>query len=448
MKPLVVTGEVPNVPKIFTPQHHSNVVDTKYEPVSSLITFIEGSSWTVDYYSQIIDKSNALSGQDSAQSGVYQQYRLIHGFEIKVTNSLNWVQDSVSKSMNVTGAGHIHSLVIPNEGDMFLADVGDGREGVFQIIRSEKKSLLKESVYYVEYQLTYFSDINESKKADLDSKVVQELHYSRDFLEHGQNPLLIKSEHEAVIGLKNKYKELVDHYFRWFYSSEFRTLLVPEQPFATYDHFVTTFMSSILNTNENEYIRQMRRLNVDDDYYLKEPQLYSAILNKDKVALITSNKKMGLVSTRQFSKDPMLEGIRYTGVRNVVYPLEPQTVSDTRHNRLAKTASDLSLTQVDSRDGNIDTFIPNNVLEIEGINVLGIRPVLTDSYYVLSENFYENKENKTSIELFLSNYFNDKKNNAVDILKLCERYYNWGGLERFYYIPIILTLIKSTVRGL
>lgn len=443
--PIVVK---PNIPKIESPEIQSNVVDTKYDPLSSLLTYVEGSYWEVNYYSQVIGKDNALAGQDVGQSGVYQQYKAIRGFELRVVNSLSWMQDANSKSFSVTGSAHVHSLVIPNNGDMFSADTGDGREGIFQITFSEKKGLLRDSVHFIEYQLVYFADSSPEKKADLESKVVQVLHYSKDFLRHGQNPLLITSEYEAVNALKLKYHEMVDHYFRWFFSKEFNTLMVPGQDYRVYDHFVVEFMASILSTDEHPQLRFMRKLNVDDDHYLKEPQIYSAILNKDVLAMKTGNKKMGMVSTSGFSRNPMMEGIRFTGVDTVVYPVFPQTVYDAKHNRLIKTPLETTLQAVDTRGGNLNEIIYDVVLDIDGSSVKALNSVLIDDYYVFSEKFYEDQPGKTSLEIMVLNYFENKTNNASDILSVVNGFVNWGGLERFYYIPILLALTKNAIRSL
>ena len=38
--------------------------------------------------------------------------------------------------------------VIPNVGDMFLADIGDGKEGVFAVTASDKKTMFTSCLRY------------------------------------------------------------------------------------------------------------------------------------------------------------------------------------------------------------------------------------------------------------------------------------------------------------
>ena len=444
------TGQVVSVPKIHSPEVRTNIVDTKYEPLSSLMTFVEGSLWTTDYYSQVIDKDNALAGQDTGQSGVYQQYRVIRKLELKVSSALSWSQDDVSKSMLASGSAHVHSLVIPNNGDMFSADVGDGRQGIFQVTSTEKKSLFKESVYFIEYQLIYFADSDKDRKQDLDSKVVQELFYKRDFLEHGQNPLVTKSDFEAIEELSYKYKELITHYFRWFFSKEFNTLMIPGQSVRIYDHFLVQFLSSLLNTNEDEHLRYMRILNCDDDYWLKEPTLWSALKTRDNTALQTGIEKTGFVSTKLFASNAMFEGIRYSGLDYVVYPKDHQPVYDSMINNRTfnKTLSDIELDKVPTRGGNLSAIIYDQQITLDGNQIKAINSVTADDFYVLSQNFYNGLANQTVLEVMVRNYFQNEKNDPGALLRLVNSYANWGALERFYYIPLLLVLIKDIIRSI
>lgn len=448
-KPTTPTQQVVSIPKIQKEEFKSNVVDTKYEPIPSLMTYVEGSAWTVDYYSQVIDTDTALAGQDIGQSGIYQQYKVIRKFDLKVSSALSWSQNNETKSMSANGSAHIHSLVIPNHGDMFIADIGDGREGVFQVKSSEKKSLFKESVYFIEYEFVYISDSDTDRRADLDSKVVQELYYKRDFLEHGQNPLITEKEYNTIEELQYRYKELINHYFRWFFSKQFNTLIIPGQQTKIYDHGLVSFMSSILNTDEAATVKFMRIMNCDDDLVLREPSIWTALLHKDKSYLRLGYSKTGLVSTKTFSPNVMLEGIRFSGLDYVVYPKDHTSVDQLSSSVdvFSKVLAETTLDPVPTRGGNLSDLIYSQTLELNNTEIRMIRSVLSDEYYVLTENFYRELPNQTLLEVMVRNYFQEEKNDPVVLLKLVNSYSNWGGLERFYYIPLLLVLIKDIIRS-
>lgn len=445
---IIDVNSIPVVEKIITLDVKTNVVDTKYVPAQSLLAYIEGSTWKVNYYSQVIDAANDLRGQDPGQLGTYQQYKKIIGLEIKVNNPLSWVQSNDTKMFTVTGNAHVHSGLIANDGDMFEADVGDGRRGVFAVTLSEKKSILSDSVYYIEYSLIYYTDDNTSRFTDLNNKCVQTLYYLKDFVAKGQNPLIIPSEYEAIAKLKSLYFEMLSSYMQWFFSREFQTIMLPGQDYATYDHFVTHFMTKITDSVDHEKLKYIRRLNINDDDYLEQPQLFQALLKKDYTLFKISNKKMGLASVTNFASNPIFNGVRFSGVQFIVYPqLEfiPQTVDHLRNKIDTKVLSEITLRSVPTLSGSLNLLTDQPTITKGDKVIPKIKSVLEDDYYVFSSEFYELGTNTSLLEMLTLQYLRRESLNTADLFFVCENYTQFGGLERFYYIPILLALIKSTV---
>lgn len=435
-----------NVPVIAAKEYKSVVVDSKNQPLASLITYVGGASWTVDYFAQVLDTDDELRGQDSSQSSIYQQYRNIKGMELKVQSPLSSGQDD-SNSMQVVGSATVYPFLIPNKGDMFAADVGDGREGVFMITTSEQKSFMKQSVYTIEYQLQYYSDVEQGKRRDLDAKVVQTLFYLKDFLLHGQNPLLIEEDHNATLKLSEKFEELVQNYMNWFFNQDYSTLTVPGQSHVTYDHYLVEGLLSILSTRDAPQVKFIKRLNVDGDYYLKQPNFWKALTTQDRSILDLSNRKMGLVQTSGFSRDPMLEGIAYSGIDYMVYPANPDTTLNSSESMPPLTVLEDNITTVPSRPGSIEQVLP--VVILEGVTgpLPVIAPVNAAESYVLSMAFYQNEQETSLLEVLVNDYFSERAVNPSKLLTLANSYKNWGGLERYYYIPIVLVLIRSIIRN-
>lgn len=436
----------PNLPKALSPVAKSNVVDTKYTPIASLITYVSGAHWTVDFFSQAVDVDNNLHGQDVSQSPLYQQYTCIKGLEVKVQSALTSSQDENNR-MIVSGSASVYPFVIPNIGDMFAADVGDGREGVFRIKNVEKKSLLRQSVYTIDYDLQYYSEESKDKRKDLADKTIRTVFFVKDFLLHGQNPLVIEEDFYIVQTLENKYFEIVKNYMSWFYNNDLSTLVVPGQSFITYDHFLTDAVLSILNTTDAEQIKYIKRLNVDGDMYLKQPQLWQALIERDKSLIELSNRRMGLVDVKTFGTDPVMESIAYGGVKYMVYPFNPDTSLNSIGTMKPRLLSANNLTNVLTRPGNLQELIGDVYVDNILVTVPPIIDVLETTGYVLSNDFYENKNERSLLEVLVNAYFNKQAINSKTLLKLIQTYKSWGGLERFYYLPIILILIKTVIRN-
>lgn len=437
----------PNIPKIEGVENNSAIVDTKVTPLTSLVTYIEGMSYIVDYYLQVLTSDSAAYGQDSGQWGQYQQYRKIVRLELKVTSALSTDQEEETKLMSAKGTALVHSNVIPNIGDMFVADVGDGREGAFQVTRSEKKSIFRDSVYEIDYELLYFSEDKKEMRTDLESKVVATLHYVKDFMAFGESPLITTNEYASLRDLKGRLQQLINHYFDWFYSNEYATFTVPGQPFSTYDPFVVRTILSTLSTNDHPLVLKVRELNVYDDDYLKQPQFWEAIVSRDHEILLVSNEKMGVTGTSVFSSDPMYEGIRYSGIDRVIYPSSPaRNAADYLHNRnaLRKPIVLDTLRAMDTLPGDTTDLVTTN--DTTPPANPQIYPVTVDAFYVLSERFYKKGVGKSELEIYTENYLQYENNDPAKLLALAKNVRRWGGLERFYYIPLLIILIKEAMK--
>lgn len=439
----------PATVQISAPAYRGVVVDTTLIPQQSLLTNIEGMSWTVDYFSQVLDEDNQLTGQSIEKEGIYQQYRRIQNLELKVTQDLKPTQDNAQKTMAVTGNANMYPFVIPNEGDMFMAGMMDGRTGVFQVTHSEQRSIYKDTCYYIEYILV--GEATPERQGDLISKTVQVLYFLRDFLIHGQNPLIQEEDWHDLTELQDRYKDIIGMYFKMFSSNEYKTLLIPGQPRPTYDHFVMKAVMKFFTTWDSYLIRQNRILNCDDDDVMDSITLWDAIIQRDPHLMKFVNKRAGLVPTSLFTRNAMLEGIYYSGVERVVYPIDPELTIDFAQLPVVKTADEtIQLLPVESRRGTLKDLIEplQGGLTVYG-NAPLMHPVLIDNYYILSRAFYEQlPDGQSKLELCVRDFLNGKAINRKLLLRFCDTYHAWGGLERFYYIPIVLVLINASIRAI
>lgn len=440
---------IPAPVRVTAPEYRGVTVDTNYIPSSHLLKHISGMSWTVDYYSQVIDKDNQVAGHQVSKSGIFEQYRLIKGMELKVQQDLNTAQNQESKAMTVTGTAIVYPFLIPNVGDMFLASIGDGKEGIFQITTSERPTYFKEACHLIEYIMIDYSSSGERLR-DLNSKVVQTLQYVKDFHNHGQNPLLFEEDYVLLGELHNRYKEISEDYVRSFFSSEYGTLLMPGQGKPVYDHFLLEAVKKIYNTKDSPIIRQIRRLNVDGDQNLKTTQLWDVLMSLDSDRIPFICDQMGLVDSRTFAKDPMLSGIFHSGIRYVVYPKNPQKTIDYELKDKTPPLAMVDFVDDPGRAGKLIDVIKDTELlglPYSAIDAPLIKPVLQDEHYVLSREFYDNVAGQSVLELSVRSLLDKKRVSVRALTTLCRSYHTWGGLERFYYVPILLILIKASIRS-
>lgn len=435
-----------NQVRITSPEYAATSVDTRWTPRTNLLTHVEGSAWILDYYSQVLNADSQLSGQQLSASAVYQSYTKICDMEVRVTSALTTSQDDSTKTMTVTGAATLYPFIIPNEGDMFVADIGEGKTGLFRVTNTLKKSIFKEACY----EITYGLDTDQADKVEaLEKKVVKTVHFHKDFLNYGQNPLLVHSEHASLLELDKVYHMLTRQYFKKFFSNEYQTLLVPGQPSTVYDHFLVDFLLSQYTTWDSPEIRYIRKLNVQDDDAMHCDSLWTALKEKDMSYLNTAFQEAGLTSTRIFTSNPVLEGIRYTGIDKAVYPSDPTlTVDGTLVNPTKPLGLDKLVTPAPGR-GHLNQMVRALNLNTLGENIEDdIYPVTKDNYYVLSQAFYDQTSEQSVLEGMVWTYLTGGALNTAQLVTTAKLYTQWGLLEQFYYVPIIMTLIRGVQRGM
>lgn len=446
----VKTPEVEPV-TIQPPAYKSAVVDTSTVRIDLLTTYVAGQAWDVDYFSLVRGQDDDSRTFESSLHPVYQQYKLIKGMELKVTSPLQSSQESSTKDFELSGSANVYGVIIPKVGDVFLADIGDGREGLVSIRSSKKLSHYNSAVYEVEYGVTRLGDT--TLRAELEAKTVQTVVFHKDFLEGGADPMLSEDQTVSVNNLKEHYGRLIQLYFHDFYSRQYKSLLVPNQQVVTYDPFVVRFLKKILTTEDHPLMRHLTSFNVEGDQSMYELTLWNCLDVMDDALLTMAVHKAGIADVDIFfNARPTLNSIYYTGVKAVIYPKMSPTDVDNGYcyrdmpvmeklirgkarfrefNRLCRTDLDLDPTLE-----IYEAVSPKRTAQIKRVTV--------DEYYVLSEAFYlHTPEVKLSKLEKLT--LDALKGNAIDVQmldELCTGALKWDNVERFYYFPILFVLLR------
>ncbi len=443
-------------PAVASPEYRTVSVDTRHTPRSSLLTYIQGKSWTVDYYGQVFDRDNELSGQQRGKPADQQQYRRIPNLEFKVSSALEegTSQESDTKSMNVVGASAVYAPVIPQHGDMFVGDIGGGRAGVFQVTNVTRMSLFKNTVHTIEYLLIDYAD---SYMADLLKKTTVTHYFVKDFLHYGRDPLLIEEDWNSLHEMQMSYEDLVSLYFDDFYSDKFQTLLVPDQAQTTYDPYMVDFLRDVIGVQENEYMRKIRVLNVNAQRVSRNKTVLDAIKELSSGMLPSVVYTMQLQSTAQFKSHIMFNGIYHSGIADVVFPAEGRTDVDAYYeDRLGVPEATGGIKRSRARVKDLRRLIQSQDVgdfsklekEPDPNELPDIHRVADDPYYIFTKRFYISRDGQRSskIELEVHKLLKGQPLNLAVIQKLANTAKYWDNLERFYLIPVLFVLLKVAYR--
>lgn len=461
VEPPVAPPPPGNIPAtIFGPEYRHSLVDIKVTPLTSIITHLSGSSWTVDYYSQVLGLDEEPTPYQPGQQGTYQSYLLVHNYDLKLQGSLTPVQNEETTEWNLTGTARIYpGSMIPNFGDAFIADIGDGQAGMFSVTRVVKKAMFTETAWEVDFTMTRMMD--QVLQDELATRVVKEAYFQKDFLTYGQDPVLISTEVEN----KNKIETYLATLFnKWIianFSREYKTLLVPKQVIPTYDPFLVSAVLSIYNRTDHPLLSKIREINCDGERLMNQLNFWYAITHLDPSVRTVYAQKMWLIDSDNFARHPQFESVAFSGIRQVVYP----NIVDESVDKDYSSMPDLTGTgYTDPGDYNVSLeslFIvnvpggfenpldPDLVPSVTDEEIPYVHPVTIDDYYVFSEFFYtQASTGQSGLELMTNDMISGNAINLQKLFLLCDDIKNWGALERFYYIPVLLILLKVSLRKL
>lgn len=450
IKPRPNKPQLPPKPNltIAKPDYKNIQVDMRFHPKETILAHIEGSSWTVDYYSQVLARDSGSAGQGLGTDPVLQGYKLIRGMEIKVTTPLSSTNDQEHGEMGSTGTGSVYPFVIPNKGDMFTADLLDGRRAVFEVTTTTRLSVFREAAHSIDYVLVDFG--TPERMADLKKKTQQTTYFEKDFIYHGQNPVLVSDDYENLQFLRRSYGQLITQYFKRYYSREYATLIMPDQPEPTYDGYLVRAIFQHLTTWDARELTTLRQLNMEDDQVTWADNIWTVIVQRDRALLADAFHTVGYVSARSFTYEPIMEGIRYSGIKNVIYPNDPMVRVDNQFTQLVKTTGEFI--PVRQEIPNRKTMAAMFKEPGEDKSLIGIKDTFKDGYYVFSKEFYaDDRSTETSqslLELAVQDYLDAKEISYQRMRDLVEASYHWDNVNSFYYIPVLIILIKSVIRAI
>lgn len=435
LKPSVQPKSTPEPLEVAVDHYKGVVYDDQRTPLHNLLAHVSGSPWTLSgYYRQKLGLHNDLRELDTQESEVYQQYIKIHHMEIRVSSALSSSFNSETGITSVTGSAIVYPFTIPNRNDYFKAKTIDHQEAMFKVTSVERRTVNRDSYYQIEYELVTYLSQDPELFNDLDIKVVEEYYFNKDRLLENLNPLLTSEQQHLLIENRVSYAELVKYYFRSFFNRGYAALLVPSHSEPTYDHFLTKYLLSVISTEEAPEVGHIRVLANDHNPYLEGYQFWDALYNRDINLLKVGNKQMSLVSTKQFSNNPWMSGVRFGLVKYIVFPKDP----DSSH-----------------LGGKLPKVVAESILGLsQAPNALGDEPdyseqfplVTSDEYYVLSEEFYNEAKELSLLEKLTLDYLHDRVLDVKQLNSLCSNVYSWGRLEQFYYLPIVFTLLKQSQR--
>lgn len=461
--------------EITPPTYKHSIVDSKKTPIEAPAAWIGGSNWYVDYYSQNHGAEEESHAFDPEKLVAYQSYNKINRMILKLQGALS-VEDVTDRGrMAATGTALVppNPGIIPEEHDVFIADIGEGTAGQFTVESVRKLSLNAATAYEITFRLA--RAVSEKLTKQLDSKVVENYYFRRDSLILGQNPLLIDEDFKATYSLEEYYTQIAALWVASNTSYTHNTFLPPNQAEPIYDPYVVRAMLKLVSSSQHRAVKEIREYNVDDYRIPKYDDVYTAVMNRAAHLIYRCFHQYQTVNYIALRSNPLQNSIRWSGIKVGIIPstanldadnfgdlfklpgvsgpdmtftggsLSGSTTSSCWADLCEPCSIDNKPPPTNSDDPNIG---PNP--ELGGIGQPGMDiPSIGFPWYVLSEDFYKKRLPACSkFERLLWDILDGRPTNYQDVYPFCQDFVKWGRMEQFYLGPFLLMLIRNASRSI
>lgn len=436
-----------------TQAYHTASVDNAVVAPASLLVNLDGMPWAVDYFNQLIDSSDDIREVDIGQNAALQQYQAIKNLEFRVQAELTSNYDTDSALTTVTGSA-IVVQVVPLKYDYFVTDVGDREKGLFMINNVSQKTYNNKSVHEVEYTLIGYitSPACKDRWEALQARAVREFFFHKENIAQGGSPLLTLEDHYNAENLRLAALTILESYFATFASMADGVMLAPYGVERYVDVRLLDFILKTVNTREAPPVQFLQVVSKDKDPFLNKPSLWTAIIEQQSFHLKSSLNKVAIMPKLGFgSRAAFITGAFSWCVDGFFYPAfgdDNQAQAQlSGHWHPTYDPRQLTIAVAPEADNAAYCASAGNKVMVAGVELPVIKPAHSDGYYVLSEAFYKGTSDLSLLEILVRDLTENKPLKISDVLVLVNHYERWPLMEKFYYGPILVTMIRHVTHG-
>lgn len=416
--------------------------------IKSLLKYVEGYPWTVNYYGQLVNENNTLNHFDPNLLDLTQSYYEIKKTILQVTSPISASYDSESGITKIDGAGLTPFGIKPNVGDLFIANIDTGEDAIFLVNNVERKTHRKQTLYEVSYQLYAYLSDEPGFLDSLNNRVHDTYYFNPDTNFYNRDVLIKPSVKEAMDRLSEFLRESKDYYFDTFIQGDSGSLCIPGVESIMYDPLLSRFISKTVDVSSipgrGFYQHTLESKELD------RPSILDNLLTRTLPHSKMSESKYGFCDAYSLPTNSRLGTLTYTGVEYVLFPINPsmdytspEPVSNSEgfltdvRNENNYSESTVSISVTTNNDNTVSKKLLHTLFE-------------NDSY-IVSDNFYAYVSTNSAfeeisyLELLIHKFLNREAIAKEDLAVAVQTYRDWSYLHQFYMLPVMWLLIKDGI---
>ena len=364
--------------------------------------YIAGYKWEVTYFHRDINESELVTEYDPNLDPALQSYTRIDNFVINVETPLD---------SELSGGNGIIDLTKPaTPNDLFIAKIADGKSVIFVITNVSKLDYNNDKVFNVDY-VTYgeITGLDDPQLTTLLKSTVNEFEFNKDFRKTKTQPLYTKKEISDKKAFFKLTEDLVNAWSDRFINQDTNFYMCYKNGNdVIYDPQVETFVRETIGLNNlND---RLEIVEVSDRKVSILDLLVREDIGKGRV-----NKYLSTLNRDDRSKNPHLFSLDYIQVDEIVdvskYPVYEKI------------------------DETVNVFFP----KIEAEHYI-FRKQVYDA--ILNSDLIIDHVTLTKFEQLVVSTMNGDTIRRDTIMELYDNIFSLPDEEQFYFIPILVYIIK------
>lgn len=365
-----------------------NAVPDDSKIIQAMAEYVSGIPVTVTFYHVINNDTFGRSFStdfDRELDPVHTSYLKILNFQMRLKDSMQFNYEQESTISQQTGEAVLYPYFCPNIGDVFLYTLPNNRVGLFKIIEAPIRLAIHDTTHHeIKFKLMEF--MSKAMQDKLEASVSEIAHFNLKRYLADSGALLTSNETDILNKANSCYTVLVNAYGEEFYNRDVYNTFIEDV--RLYDPYIIEFISRIVETN----------------------------------------KLPGYPT--QLMANPV------NWKRSFWYKLlDPKMVPD---NILIHKAA-RTLYKVNYRTARINALANRHYLELDPNSEFSYPPFKIPCKYT---------DKVISIPMQVTLYLEQGKVRPSALMKLASDVLSMRRIARFYYIPIVLFLLKKLILAL
>lgn len=404
-----------DAPKIYHEDYKHSIIDSAYQPEMSILSMVDGAPRLVEYYRQFLGRDEMPIAFQPNDVSTYQSYTRIKQLIIKQEGNGAYQFDPDTGQSTSMYSGYVIFDLTPIRGDVFIADIGDGKAGLFVLTEQpEIRNFTSNKVYYITYQLV--SILSNNLWEELNKRVVSELVYSKDSAINGGNAVITTGDYDIEKKLMGWIRTISDYLMSTYYWNNEKTIAIKEGQQWIYDPYLVEFITAVIPTSLRPRYAWINQPSIQygghEFGYNSTVNIWTVLLKRDFNLLPICKREAGKISTLSMS-NTRLYGNIFNSTFDYVIVTDPDNFVP------------------GERYYNFDGAVPYQAPKVEKFT------------YIFTEEFYQGLPQND----FESLIIDVLKNGVIDRRKLlayCEGYFNLDYQAKLYNGAILMLLLQAS----